>query len=171
MTAQLFEVQTDGTLASPFPATTFRTNSTRAEYYLVPLNLLAGDFGEDTNVTYRLRAWEGTDWESATLRGESDDIVVHFPAWKATGGVPTVEYLTGLKGFMLHPRITLQLPVPTSNATLATTAKQEPEPLILQTSSNLMDWQNFATNAPTQGVVRFDIFASDEHRFYRVFAE
>ncbi len=95
VTAQLFRVNEDGTLLPLFPTATFRTSSPAAAYYLDQVQAFVPGVGFGDTAILRLRAWEGADYASAHLKGESNDILIHFDR--------TLPNLLGLRGFILTP--------------------------------------------------------------------
>lgn len=98
--AQLFLVAEDGTLTGLFPRTTFRTSSAIAAYYIHQVIVtVPGVFPGPA--TFRMRAWEGVNWERAVLRGESNDVTITL-----RGDMPPPS-LEGLKGFVLRPQFAL----------------------------------------------------------------
>ena len=103
--AQLVHVAADDQIIPLFPATTFRSTSAAASYYVqqpsenvhVP-GVLAG-----SSATLRMRVWNGPSFETATLRGESNDITVELAGIR--GPLPPIpfSFLEGLQGFTIVP--------------------------------------------------------------------
>jgi hypothetical protein len=126
VTAQLFLVGAAGELMPLFPTTTFRTFSPATTYYVNAVNITVPTIGPLQPATVRMRAWEGSSYETATLRGESNDIRISrlgdpipcpfIQCWE-TG------YLTGLQPF------TLTVP--------------EPQPLTLTLAAALLLFSRF----------------------------
>src|SRR5207244_331973 len=76
VTTQLFLVESGGILRPLFPVTTFRTTSAAASYYVNGVTAEVPDVFIGDLITLRMRAWEGQDYESAILRGESHDFTI-----------------------------------------------------------------------------------------------
>lgn len=97
--AQLAVVNGDGTLLPLFPATTFRTSSAAAAYYVNSVDVRVPGVQGQT-VTLRMRAWVGASFETANMRGESSDFGVIL-------GNPTLPpiNLAGLRGFTIDGAI------------------------------------------------------------------
>ena len=104
----MFHVTSDNNVAQLFPGTTFRSSSEAASYYVVPIaeSVRVPGVPAGSPATLRLRVWNsanGETYETATLRGESNDITVTL------GGVlPNVPplfdpVLSGLQGFTIVP--------------------------------------------------------------------
>ena len=116
-TAQLFLVSGSGasTAYMPLePATTFRTFSPITEYYVVqPPNLVVVPGirpGEPATVV--LRAWEGSSYETASVRGQSLPITISLGPSIPIGPIPDT-LLIGLQGFSMC------IPEPSTLAVLA----------------------------------------------------
>lgn len=93
--AQLVLVKNDGSFSPVGDRTVFRTNSAAAAYFVVPTNVTIPGIQQREKVTLRLRAWEGKEFDTSTLRGESESIQL------SNNGV--ANSLVGLKGFTLKP--------------------------------------------------------------------
>jgi hypothetical protein len=91
--AQLFLVGKSGELTPLPPKTTFRTKSAKASFFVEPTQVSIPGIPNGGAVTLRLRVWEGSDYATAKLRGESIDIPLKNNA--------AAVNLTGLKGFKL----------------------------------------------------------------------
>jgi hypothetical protein len=111
--AQLFLVTPSGGSAvyTPlFPATTFRTTSPAAAYYVVqPTSAVTvPGVGAGQQATIVLRAWEGAvgssyDTASNTAKGESNPITITLGGVPAVGAPIQDAVLVGLQGFQLVP--------------------------------------------------------------------
>jgi hypothetical protein len=91
--AQLVMVKNGGTLVPLTPETIFRTSSPAATYFVQPVAVTVPGVRPREEVTLRVRVWEGKDYGTARLRGESKD-------FKLTNSV-AVNNLIGLKEFKL----------------------------------------------------------------------
>jgi hypothetical protein len=106
VTAQLFLVLGAGasTTYTPLePATTFRTVRPEVEYYVVqPIrDVVVPGFGYREQVTVVLRAWEGANYETAQVRGQSPSVTVTLGP-PVPSPLPILEgALIGLQGFSL----------------------------------------------------------------------
>lgn len=105
VTAQLMLVGPGGELTPLFPTTSFRTFSPATEYFIVPVQVDLPGVPGGSAATFRMRAWEGSSWENATLRGESNDVFIPYLAgsdihWPDPLPEPD---LSGLQGFTLAP--------------------------------------------------------------------
>jgi hypothetical protein len=94
--AQLLLVATDGSLTALTPATTFRTESALAAYYVNPVTVNVTGRIPGQQAVLRMRAWIGASFDAATLRGESKDVTIALG-----GGTLPPANLTGLQGFAL----------------------------------------------------------------------
>jgi len=110
-TAQLYIV--NGTsLTAITPSTTFRTASAAAFYYVndpgvVTVNGVAGG----ASVTLRMRAFNGADYASSTIRGESNDFTIVLGGAGSPPSTPAT--LIGLQGFSVK---NVAVPEPTTIA-------------------------------------------------------
>jgi len=105
--AQLFLVS-GATFTALTPATTFRSSSAAAAFYVTQpaTPVTVPGIGAGQQATIVMRAWEGpvgSSYDTALLKGESAPITISL------GGVPNVgapipdAVLTGLQGFTLVP--------------------------------------------------------------------
>jgi hypothetical protein len=105
--AQLFLVGAGGALTALTPATTFNTaNPTAARYVLLPTsNVIVDSVAPGGSATVILRAWQGASYDTATLRGESQPVVVQNLGGQPPGGGAPLQpaVLAGLQGFELVP--------------------------------------------------------------------
>jgi hypothetical protein len=173
---ELFQVQADGEVVAcsnqPWVSwcgqgTTFRRDEPNpvAWYFFrgflaVVTGLQPGEEG-----TFRLRAWVGTDWESASFRGESPDASV------IAGGGTIIPGNLPLKSFVLWPRITLTLSISGIDAPdvrLASSLSSAGPSVVLQTSTDLANWEDLKTEPISGLTVSFDVFANENVRFYRL---
>lgn len=106
--AQLFLVGSGGLLTALEPVTTFRT-STPAAFYVTPVTVTVPNAGAGTTVTVRMRAWDGDSYETATVRGESNNVTVTLG-----GGAVVPPNLVGLHGFTLYDRVPRLITAPTA---------------------------------------------------------
>jgi hypothetical protein len=106
--AQLFLVTGGSTYTALTPATTFRSTSAAAAFYVTqpaaPVTVPGVAAGSQATIV--LRAWEGavgSSYDTAALKGQSNPITISL------GGVPPVgapipdAVLTGLQAFALVP--------------------------------------------------------------------
>ena len=68
--AQLYGGPPDGRLTPLTPTTTFRTTSAAAMGYINAVNLAIPGVPPEQEATVIMRAFKGTSWETAMLRGE-----------------------------------------------------------------------------------------------------
>ena len=80
------------------PTTTFRTTSAAAMGYVNSINVDVPGVAAGAQATLVMRAFNGADWASSALRGESNPITVSLG-----GGVLTPPNLVGMNGFTLVP--------------------------------------------------------------------
>src|SRR5258708_5090097 len=73
VTAQLFRVNSNGSLTPLLPTTTFRTAPVAARFYVLGALVGIDSVEPFETVTLRMRAWEGKAWATANVRGESKD--------------------------------------------------------------------------------------------------
>ena len=105
--AQLYLVGPGGTLSPLTPATTFRTSSAAAMFFVTEINPFVIDgILPGQSATVRLRAWiGGPSYEAAVasngVRGESNDVLIpQLGGTPAGGGAPIpTPSLNGLQGF------------------------------------------------------------------------
>ena len=111
--AQLFLQPAGGGALVPLtPATTFRNNSPAASFFVNPLDVTVPGFAPGTSATVIFRAWQGADYASATVRGESAPLLIAALGGvnPQTGAIVPTPDLAGLVGF------TLILPEPSTIA-------------------------------------------------------
>ena len=81
--AQLYLQPAGGGALVPLnPATTFRTTSPAAMYFVNPVDVTVPGYAPGTSATVIMRVWQGADYASATIRGESAPLTI-----SALGGV------------------------------------------------------------------------------------
>lgn len=104
ISAQLFLVGAGGTLTALTPATTFRTTSAAAAFFVNPVTVTVPGIAAGNPATVRMRAWEGANYDGSLLRGESNDITIAgLGGTPAGGGAPIPDPgLDGLQGFALQ---------------------------------------------------------------------
>jgi hypothetical protein len=105
-TAQLFLVGARGTLTPLLPTTTFRNTSAAASYYVNQVIVAVPNAPAGSSATVRMRFWQGaTTYDSATLRGDSNDVLVSALGGIPPGGGPPITdpILTGLQGVTMFP--------------------------------------------------------------------
>jgi len=95
VSAQLMLVNQDGTLTALAPKTTFRTNLPAATFFVQGVLVSVPGIQSGASVTLRMRAWEGADFASSKLKGES----ANFQLLNNSA----VNNLVGLKEFRLVP--------------------------------------------------------------------
>jgi hypothetical protein len=104
--AQLFLQPAGGGALVPLtPATTFRNNSPAASFFVNPLDVTVPGFAPGTSATVIFRAWQGADYASATVRGESLPLVISALGGvnPQTGAIVPTPDLAGLVSFNLVP--------------------------------------------------------------------
>jgi hypothetical protein len=103
--AQLYLIPATGEPVALSPATTFRTSSPAAMFYINEPNegVVVPGAPAGSTVTIQLRAWVGgSSWETATLmRAESESILVTLGGVPAVGAPIPDAVLVGLQGFVL----------------------------------------------------------------------
>ena len=109
-TAQLYLVGAGGALTALTPTTTFRTTSAAAAFYVNQVTITVPGVAAGNPATFRMRAWEGASYDTAVLKGESNDVTItQLGGTPAGGGAPIPDpTLVGLQGF------TCPLPEPSS---------------------------------------------------------
>lgn len=80
------------------PSTTFRTSSAAAMGFVNAVDVSVPGVAAGVQATLVMRAFNGADWASSALRGESNPITVALG-----GGVLTPANLVGMNGFTLVP--------------------------------------------------------------------
>jgi hypothetical protein len=102
--AQLFLIPESGGVPIPLaPATTFRTDSPNAMFYVNEPNesvVVPGAVAGST-VAILVRAWVGSSWETSSMYGESISIQVTLGGLTAEGTLIPDAVLEGLEGFEL----------------------------------------------------------------------
>lgn len=104
VTAQLFLVGAGGSLTPLAGTTTFRTTPAAATFFVNAIDVVVPGIAAGSSATVRMRAWEGASYDTAVIRGESNDVTI-----SALGGTPPVGApiptpgLSGLTGFVLVP--------------------------------------------------------------------
>jgi hypothetical protein len=104
--AQLYLIPATGAPVALTPATTFRTTSAAAMFYVNEptsgISVPGVAAGQTANI--QLRAWVGADsYETALQRGESNIIPVSLGGVPAVGAPIPDAVLTGLQGFIIVP--------------------------------------------------------------------
>jgi hypothetical protein len=170
-TLQVFHIKDDGGLDPLEPATRFRTESAATAYYVfgvtvvvpgVPAPVITDGDPIITSATFRVRAWEGADWASATLRAESNDVTLPVGGdfWPPTN-------LVGIEGLTLRPRVQLTLNLSGQMPLSGDLQPAAAQPVIVQSSPDLVTWQ-FVSQLDAAGpLVTFEVFASESKMFYR----
>jgi hypothetical protein len=104
VTAQLFLVGAGGAL-TPIPGTTtFRTTPAAATFFVNPISVNVPGVAVGANATVRMRAWEGASWDTATIRGESNDVLVQNLGGQIGNNPPSPDApLSGLQSFTMVP--------------------------------------------------------------------
>jgi len=160
ISAQLFLVNANGPLTPVSPAEPFRLSPELARYFFLPIDLSITGVPAGSAATFRIRAWEGSDYESSRLRGESNDVFVQKLGGTPPGDTPPIPTpdLSGLQGFTLveRPQValsfgasagTLQFAVNTEYALAATSA-------VVERSADLITWEPVGTAPVVNGVVQ-----------------
>jgi hypothetical protein len=104
--AQLFLQPAGGGALVPLtPATTFRTASAAASFFVNPLDVTVPGFAPGTAATVIVRAWQGADYATATVRGESAALTISALGGvnPQTGAIVPTPDLAGLVSFTLVP--------------------------------------------------------------------
>jgi hypothetical protein len=89
------------------PATTFRTTSPAAAFYVNQQTVSVPTVAPGSSATVVMRAWEGTSYDAAAggngmLFGQSGAVTISLGGTPAGGGAPLPDaILTGLTGFNL----------------------------------------------------------------------
>ena len=76
-----------------------------------------------------------------------------------------------LERFDLYPRVTLTLPAPVQSPLLQSLQTAPKREVIIQTSTDLLNWERFYSASLFGGTVSFDTFAENQCRFYRITPE
>jgi hypothetical protein len=174
--AQLFRVMDDGTLEPLVPTTTFQTNAAdpQLRYYVKPVNMIVPGisfpdlFADPIEITVRMRAWQGPDWLTSRLRGESEDVpvLIHnllFPP----------ANLVGMKGFVLElqPRIG-QSNISTDGQFQLALSSPEPDlqTVVVERSTDLVHWTELGEFGVANNQTTFNDNAIHQDRaaFFRV---
>ena len=104
VTAQLFLVGAGGALTPLTPTTTFRTTSAAAAFYLNQVSVTVPGVPAGSPATFRIRAWEGASYDTATIKGESNDVLITQLGGQPATGAPIPDpALNGLQAFALVP--------------------------------------------------------------------
>lgn len=112
--AQLFLVTGGATYTALSPATTFRTTSPAAAYYVVqPAEpVIVPGVGAGQQATIVFRAWEGaigSSYDAALIKGQSNPITVTLGGIPAVGAPIPDAVLVGLQGNCVPEPATLSL--------------------------------------------------------------
>lgn len=112
-TAQLFLVTGGATYTPLFPATTFRTTSVQASYYVVQpdVPVVVPGIPAGSPATVVLRAWFGSgSYETSTFKGQTNPITITLGGIPPGGGAPIPDaVLVGLQGFSIPEPSTMTL--------------------------------------------------------------
>jgi hypothetical protein len=175
-TAQLFRVFDDGTLLPLVPTTTFRSDSAdpRQRYYVKPVTLIVPDitfpdlFADPIEVIIRMRVWEGPDWVSSKVRGESEDTPVLlrnllYPA----------ANMVALKGFFIEPQLRIANTIIDQNGLVTLRVSSNSADLsnvAVERSADLVHWEALGDFAVANDKVGFSDpdAGSARKAFYRV---
>jgi hypothetical protein len=104
VTAQLYLVGAGGALTALTPTSTFRTTSAAAAFYLNQVTVTVPGIAAGNPGTFRIRAWEGASYDTAVLKGESNDVTITQLGGQPSTGAPIPDpALAGLQGFTLVP--------------------------------------------------------------------
>ena len=147
--AQLLRVMDDGTLQPLTPTTIFQTDAKdpRLRYFVKPIVLIvpgisfADVFADPIPITVRMRAWQGTDWQTSRWRGESDDI----PVLIRSQIFPPAS-LDGLQGFTLElqPRIGKSLITTDGQFQIGLSSQlTNLQTVVIERSTDLVHWTQF----------------------------
>ena len=103
VTAQLYLVGAGGALTALTPTTTFRTTSAAAAFYINQVTVIVPGIAAGNPATFRMRAWEGASYDTAFLKGESNDVtILQLGGTPPGGGAPIPDpFLAGLQGFTM----------------------------------------------------------------------
>jgi hypothetical protein len=94
--AQLFKVESNGSLTAITPATTFRVDRADRMRYVVPIDVDVPNSPPGSSVTIRMGAFSGGPTiDTATSKGFSSDLTIA----SLGGGLNPPSNLTGLQGF------------------------------------------------------------------------
>jgi len=103
-TAELDIVGAGGSLTPITPTTAFRAGTGLAPFYVNPIDItLTGRLG-GSSVTLRMRAYNGVDYASSSIKGFSNDFTIVLGGDPGNGSPPsTPAPLAGLNGFSVVP--------------------------------------------------------------------
>jgi hypothetical protein len=110
--AQLYLIPAAGAPVALSPATTFRTSSAAAMYYVTEptTGVIVPNAPAGSTVNIQLRAWAGAaTYEEASFRFESNVIPVSLGGVPAQGAPIPDAVLTGLQGFVVPEPSTVLL--------------------------------------------------------------
>ena len=167
VTAQLVWITPDGELQPLQPTTTFRTNSVETSYFVEPKVVFVKSVQPQEQVTLRMRAWLGPDFESAVLRGESNDFSISFGDFP---GLEPPENLVGLEGFTLLPQVVLAAPRKEQNE-FDFEVKTGRGHVVVQVSDDLLHWEVLSDVTLSGAPVTVSDQIDRPQRFYRALAE
>ncbi len=100
-TAQLYGGPVGGALTALSPTTSFRTSSAAAQGYVNGVNVEVPGVGAGLQATIVMKAYNGADFASSSIKGESTPITVTLG-----GGTLPPANLTGLAGFTMTGAVT-----------------------------------------------------------------
>jgi len=112
--AQLFLAPSGGGALVPLnPATTFRTTSPAAMYFVNPLDVTVPGYAAGTSATIVMRVWLGADYATATFRGESAPFTIAALGGvnPQTGAIVPTPDLAGMTGWSIPEPSTIALGV------------------------------------------------------------
>jgi len=106
--AQLFLVTGGSTYTALSPATTFRTTSAAAAFYVVQPSsaVIVPNVSPGQQATIVMRAWEGalgSSFDTALVKGESNPITITLGGVPAQGAPIQDAVLAGLQGVCILP--------------------------------------------------------------------
>jgi hypothetical protein len=166
--AELVRVLDDGTEVPCPPIDSFRhvgSSPSEAWYFIGGMVVeVCGDVSPGQMATFRLRAWVGADWESASFRGESNDMTV------MVGGFTILPPNLPIESFTLWPHLILTLSVPSGSLAIGLAGLQGPpgsSVVVVQTSTDLVTWEDLLSQRVSGTTVSVDVLANEEVRFYR----
>ena len=99
-TAQLYGGPSDASVDSLqplYPTTTFRTDTPHGRFFVQPVVVTVPGQPPLSTASFIMRVFNGPDWESSTIRGESHPTVAVLG-----GGEGFPRYLVNLQGFYVH---------------------------------------------------------------------
>jgi hypothetical protein len=174
--AQLYLIPINGPAVALAPATTFRTSSPAAMFYVnEPAEaVIVPNAPPGTTVNVQMRAWVGSpSYEAAEKAiGESNIIPVTVGGTTASGTIPD-GLLINLQGFEIG---VLSLPMGWFNSIrvedegiVLNVSTSNSNPTIIESSSNLENWQPIFTNPPIRTDFTVPLSGTNRNsQFYRM---